>query len=223
MLMTRTSLVKGAALLVGVWTIVGLLTTGALYVEMRNYGMQWSVPRIFASQLLSWYGWAALTPAAVALARRFRFERGRIAAGLAVHVPASLLLAALHMAWVATLNITMPMMEPREPESFWKVFSGLGYTLHIELVIYWAVVGATHAFSFYALYRERDLRASELEAQLANAQLQALRAQLQPHFLFNTLHGIAGLVRTGRGETAVEMIAGLSDLLRLALENPGRP
>jgi sensor histidine kinase YesM len=126
------------------------------------------------------------------------------------------------MAWVAFLAVQMPMTEPKEPETFWHVFSGLGYTLHIELLIYWAIVGATHAFAYYALYRERDLRASELEAQLANAQLQALRAQLQPHFLFNTLHGIAGLVRTQRNETAVEMIAGLSDLLRLALENAGR-
>src|SRR6185369_16156035 len=99
--MTRKTLLKGAVLLVGLWTLVGLLTTGALYVELRTYGMLISVPRLVGSQLLQWYGWVALTPVAMALARRFRFERGRVAVGLAVHVPASLVLTALRIAWVA--------------------------------------------------------------------------------------------------------------------------
>ncbi|MEA2446287.1 MAG: two-component system, LytTR family, sensor kinase, partial [Thermoleophilales bacterium] len=74
----------------------------------------------------------------------------------------------------------------------------------------------------YFRYREREFRASQLESQLAQAQLQTLKMQRQPHFLFNTLHGIAGLVRDNRNKAAVNMLAGLSDLLRYTLENAGK-
>jgi LytS/YehU family sensor histidine kinase len=66
------------------------------------------------------------------------------------------------------------------------------------------------------------LRASQLEAQLAQAQLQMLKMQLQPHFLFNTLNGITGLVRDNDNAAAVQMLVGLSDLLRQTLDNAGK-
>jgi LytS/YehU family sensor histidine kinase len=77
------------------------------------------------------------------------------------------------------------------------------------------------AFTYYRKYREGELRAVELQAQLAQAQLQALKMQLHPHFLFNTLNAIAALVRKNENKAATDMLAGLSDLLRLALENVG--
>src|SRR5688572_33114937 len=80
---------------------------------------------------------------------------------------------------------------------------------------YFAVFGLTYAV-------ERSVRAVQLEASLARAQLTALELQLQPHFLFNTLHAIGGLVRQNRSSEAVEMIAGLSDLLRYSLDHAGK-
>ena len=67
------------------------------------------------------------------------------------------------------------------------------------------------------------MRASQLEAQLAQAELQMLKMQLHPHFLFNTLNGITGLVRDNDNAAAVEMLVGLSDLLRQTLDNGGKP
>src|SRR2546423_1467736 len=81
----------------------------------------------------------------------------------------------------------------------------------------WAILGVGYAFDYRKRYRERESLASQLKAQLAQAQLEALKMQLHPHFLFNTLHTIAGLVRTGERQPAVNMIAGLSELLRRAL------
>jgi len=77
------------------------------------------------------------------------------------------------------------------------------------------------AWDYGKKVRERELRASQLESQLVQAQLQALRMQLHPHFLFNTLHAVSVLVRKGDDQAAVRMIAGLSDLLRLALDSAG--
>jgi len=87
----------------------------------------------------------------------------------------------------------------------------------IEIFSYFSVVAIAHAVDYYALFHEREVAASRLEAELLTAQLQSLEMQLRPHFLFNTLHTVASLVRTRRNADAVRMIAGLSDLLRASL------
>jgi sensor histidine kinase YesM len=88
------------------------------------------------------------------------------------------------------------------------------------LFTYWAILGVIYAFNYYRKYREHELKASHLETQLAQAQLQALKMQLHPHFLFNTLHAISSLMRKDV-EAADSMITRLSDLLRLTLETTG--
>jgi LytS/YehU family sensor histidine kinase len=83
-------------------------------------------------------------------------------------------------------------------------------------------VGIFYAIDYYRKYREREFVAAQLETQLAQAQLDSLRMQLHPHFLFNTLNGIVGLVRDNNNQAAVTMLVGLSDLLRHALEHSGQ-
>ena len=87
---------------------------------------------------------------------------------------------------------------------------------------YVAVVAVAHAARYYRLYHEQHMRTARLESQLLQAQLQALQMQLRPHFLFNTLHTVAGLIRTGEHQTAIRMLAGLGDLLRAVLRSEGQ-
>jgi LytS/YehU family sensor histidine kinase len=89
-------------------------------------------------------------------------------------------------------------------------------------LFYGLILGIGSALDYYRQFRERELRASQLEAQLAQAQLQMLKMQLHPHFLFNTLNGITGLVRDQDNAAAVQMLVGLSDLLRQTLDNAGK-
>jgi LytS/YehU family sensor histidine kinase len=93
-------------------------------------------------------------------------------------------------------------------------------TIHSSLVTYWVLAGATWGYDYYARYRQGEIHAAQLSTQLAQAQLQALRTQLHPHFLFNTLNAIATLVYRDP-EAADQMIARLSDLLRITLEGIG--
>jgi sensor histidine kinase YesM len=88
------------------------------------------------------------------------------------------------------------------------------------ILIYWFILVCLHATNFYNRYRENELRAAQLESQLAQAQLLALRTQLNPHFLFNTLHSISALMHRDV-RAANRMISQLSDLLRLSLEIGG--
>ena len=207
------------------WTVLGALYTSQLYVSTRLHGMDHSFWRMLAWQLLGcWYGWVAFTPLILWLGKHFPVERRSWKRHLPIHIAACTALAAIHSAVVViSTNIFQPyddMMKPRPfAESFW---SRLASEFHLELIVYGMILGVGYAFSYYRRYRERELRASQLESQLAQAQLQALRMQLHPHFLFNTLNGIAGLVRDQKNKAAVSMIAGLSDLLRHTLENAGK-
>jgi LytS/YehU family sensor histidine kinase len=92
------------------------------------------------------------------------------------------------------------------------------FSFHFELLTYWALIGLTQGFDYYRKYREREIRASQLEARLARAQLDALKMQLHPHFLFNTLNTISVLMNEDV-TLANRLLLRLSDLLRLALKN----
>jgi LytS/YehU family sensor histidine kinase len=89
-----------------------------------------------------------------------------------------------------------------------------------NVLFYWGIVVIEHALDYYRKLQERELRASQLEAQLAQAQLQVLKCQLHPHFLFNTLNAISALIRESPDE-ADEMVSRLGDLLRMTLETAG--
>lgn len=101
----------------------------------------------------------------------------------------------------------------------WAPFTHIRGRLHMQLLIYAAIVGTGQAFGFYNQYREGQLAAARLEAQLAAARLDSLRTQLQPHFLFNSLHGIASLARAGDTAGVVRLISAFSDLLRHLLNS----
>lgn len=208
--------------IIGFWTFFGALNGSQMYLGVRSEGMDISLSRVFAWQMLGWIPWVLLTPAVLWLGRRFPLERPGLACNLSVHAAACGLVAAAHAALFTVASILLSPFESA-PRTFFEMFYGrLTSQFHIDLLIYGAVLGTSYAVGYYARFREREVRATQLEARLAQAELQALKMQLHPHFLFNTLNGIVGLVRDHKNSAAVEMIAGLSDLLRYTLDGAGR-
>ena len=137
---------------------------------------------------------------------------------MAVHLVASAICSLVYMAlraWVGQAQSWLGGLRV----SFAETFNPLVVkTFHLNLLIYWVIVSVHHAFDYYRQVQERELRAAELEKRLAQARLQALQMQLNPHFLFNTLHAISSLMHK-EVEAADRMITRLSDLLRYALES----
>jgi len=220
-LLARSRLLKWAAVL-GIWAILGVIYAGPIYLEVRTSGMQHAASRIFSWGILTWCAWAPLTPAMIWLARRFSLEGSAWKRSLLVHVPAFLIISAIHSAAATFINLTIKPFDNMgsSPRTFWPRFLGqMQGAFGSDLLIYGAVLGVCYAIDYYRKYREREFRASELEGQLVQAQLDSLRMQLHPHFLFNTLNGIVGLVRDNKNQAAVNMLVGLSDLLRHALEH----
>lgn len=218
--MTEMTSTKKWAAIVAVWAMLGVIYAGPTYFGMRSEGMDHAAWRVFSWGILTWLAWAPLTLAIVWLARRFSLVEGAWKRNLLIHLPAFLLISALHTAaWIA-ITLSMNPFDSTTSDSFWSRFlSRLPGALASDLLVYGAVVGTCYALDYYRKYREREFLASRLEAQLAQAQLDSLRMQLHPHFLFNTLNSIVGLVRDNKNSAAVNMLVGLSDLLRHALEH----
>lgn len=213
--MERESLIRNVwlklALLFLLATLLGLFSASRLYITYNygDYSITWG--RALSLAMPDWYAWALLTPLMYWLAGRFPIERKNIRRNLAIHISTSILLSFLKMI-IEYNAIQMFSFDAR------RRFPTLQF--HPTILTYWAILGIIHAFNYYIKYRRHELKSSQLEARLAQAQLQALKMQLQPHFLFNTLHAISALIHRDV-EAADRMIAQLSDLLRLSLENVG--
>jgi hypothetical protein len=205
---------QAAAVIAG-WTLVAVVSASQRYYFLAAAGRPIPFAEALAGALESCWLWAAFTPAILWLARRFRIERRRTWRPLAVHAGCSLTFAALDALLDTALTRALSL---GPTHSLAGTFVANSF---INLFSYFAVVAIGHAVQYHELYLERRLAASRLQAQLLGAQVRALEMQLRPHFLFNTLHTIASLVRAARNPEAVRMIAGLSELLRAALREGG--
>ena len=166
--------------------------------------------------IFSWLPWvpaALLAPAVVWYAVRWPLDRRRWQASLAAHALGMIAFVALHE--VAAAFVVMPWMNiPFGPLHFIKQ---LTFRSALDAAVYWAIVGGTLAVRASREAREREQATVKLQAGLAEARLAALRAQLDPHFLFNTLNAVSALALRGERERVVEALSTLSDLLRATL------
>ena len=180
-----------------------------------------SFPFILALNLGYWYSWALLTPIIQRLASRFRFERQSWKTAAAVHIPGVFVFTVLHIALTVASQTAIVWLVGQEQRS-WQSEAQRMFFNHFdwEMMTYWAIVGLSHSLRYHSEAQDRELRASQLETHLVEAQLQSLQRQLQPHFLFNTLNTISALMHRDV-DAADNMIAKLSDLLRISLHNVG--
>src|SRR5262249_1217210 len=138
---------------------------------------------------------------------------------LPIHLLASVVLILVQSVAQAFLRYEVQLGEDMPQTLQDNLFTGLFY-FHINLLVYWAIIGVASAFDFYRRWQTEQLNAARLKEQLVQAQLQALQMQLHPHFLFNTLHTIGTLVET-EPRLARQMIARLGDFLRMTLQENG--
>ncbi|HEX8502256.1 MAG TPA: histidine kinase [Pyrinomonadaceae bacterium] len=197
------------AFLWGVWALVGLFFSSQIYFYFYGTAKQVPFPRALAWQMSAVVINALSTPLVLRLARRYRVERQTWRRTLPLHLLAG---AVVSVTWSA-YHIVLDSAFFGNLATF--KWSGLPRLIFVnidkELLVYAIIVVISHAADYYQRYREGELRASQ-------AQLQALKMQLHPHFLFNALHSISALVHTDP-EAADKMIARLGDFLRLTLES----
>jgi signal transduction histidine kinase len=208
------------ALIWGIWTFIGLVFT--LQGYFTSYRSERPIPFIDSLYIqMTWaYLFALATPLVLWAASRLPIEKSNWIRSSLLHVPISIVLGAVVtglervLIW---LRFSFPAGKPLTFESITRFVIG---NFSEAIGIYMLIALTSYAVSYYSRYREGQLKTFQLEAQLSTAQLQALKMQLHPHFLFNTLHSISALLNKD-GEAARKMITRLGDFLRLTLENSG--
>jgi two-component system, LytTR family, sensor kinase len=194
-----------------------------VYFGMLAAGKPLTFAHSMVAGLPEWYVWAGLTPLVFSLGERVRLERRQWVAAGSFHLVAGTLVALLDLALVTAINRRFGPTVSYVGPVFWDVYLKIVLRYyHSSFIIYWVIVAAAHAARYYRSSRDREVEAIRLQAELTQAQLATLRMQLQPHFLFNTLHTIASLVREGRSDAATSTIARLGDLFRQTLGNVQR-
>ena len=187
-------------------------------LSLAARGRPFDLPTALVSMayILSWVG---LAPAAAALARRFPIQGRRWPLHLVLHFASALVAEAVVMA--ALLPVALAVTGSSVP--FGRAYVGALLSAFFFFQLTWAaVVAGSAALDYAARLRRRDVREAQLEAQLASARLDALRMQLNPHFLFNTLHAVSALMARDV-RAARTMLSDLSDLLRIALDRAAEP
>jgi two-component system, LytTR family, sensor kinase len=207
-----------------IWLAIGLFDATQTVYSMRAQGMHHAWGALFLTLLLFWLTWAAATPLIVRLGRRYPPVRVKPLSTWFVHLAVVTAIGVVGAAWNAGLEkLLNPWADPRGPGSFLHLWT---YKFNSGWLTCAFLYASILAMSYVLESRERLARqqteAARLNEQLSKAQLNALRRQIEPHFLFNTLNAISGLVREQRNDAAVRMIAGLSDFLRRVIEDSDR-
>ena len=211
----RQSLVRLAGIW-AIWLFVALITSLQAYVAGVTAGAAQPWLPAFGNGLLWYLPWAVLTPGVVAVAKRFADEQRRTLQA-AIYLGAGIGFAVLHVALYTSLNALAYGGTPWAPWSKDLLLLKLTSAIHLHLMIYAIIVGIVLGARSYRELRDREVATARLHARLAEAETAALRAQLQPHFLFNTLNAISALVPDDP-VTAQRLIARLGDLLRLSID-----
>ncbi len=211
-----------------IWGGIGLVDATQTVVSMKAMGMHHAWVELFVFQLLGWLPWALATPWVMRLSMRaplrLRWQDGRGDAATALrawglHGASWMALSTTASLWVGlTEHLLNPWNPNAAPRPVLELFRAQTYTwLLASLFVYYCIVMTGRMLEAGERLAAQRAASADLARQLAQAQLDALRHQIEPHFLFNALNAIAGLVREHRNELAVETIARISEFLRHTL------
>jgi signal transduction histidine kinase len=205
----------------GIWTAIAIMfatSSSAMYALKEE---PFPFPQVLFWSAAEWYLWALLAPVVFRLDRRFPLARETWRRSLPVHLGAWAAMVVIHETLYVAIERAAGM-SVNPPAGFGRhVLLYISKRAAFDLLVYAALVGVSCFVNIYRRYREREVRASHLEALLSRAQLDALRNQLQPHFLFNTLNTISSLMHSDLA-AADRVVSRLGDLLRLSLAHTGQ-
>ena len=207
-----------------IWGGFGLIDATQTVVVMQAEGMHHAWTKLFFTTLLSWMPWALTTPLIMQLGNAFPPVRSRAVSTWGIHVAACAVIGLTTAAWITLLNHTFnPYANSSPPDPFLRSWLHKFYGGILSwIILYATVVIVSYVLESRARLAGQQTETARLNELLSKAQLETLRQQIEPHFLFNTLNTVAGLVREQRNDDAVSMIAELSEYLRRVLHESAR-
>jgi two-component system, LytTR family, sensor kinase len=208
-----------------VWTVLGLSFAFRSYVWGVQNNVSFPLWAQIGQTLTDFYLYALAAPLIFRLGKRFPLEFGRLAVCLPFHLAASVLFAVLiivtSLFTVRLLGLNVCTECPAMIDLL-PIYLTNPIFFHQGILAYWGIAAVGQGLRYYREAQNEKVRVSELSARLSAAQLAALKMQIQPHFLFNTLNSIAALIQEDK-DAAELMITKLSDFLRMTLHSSGAP
>jgi two-component sensor histidine kinase len=205
------------------WTLVALIFVSLSAATALGGGNQPDLRLLFLIHFTRFYLWGLFSPLIYRFVRRFPIEiRAFRWRNLLIHLAGMTVFCTVHQLLLMVIRWMVNAPPGTPVSSFFENFFGNFFNgVYLGVVIYPLIVFAIQAFVFYQNYRAEEEQKLRVTAQLARAELHALKMQIHPHFLFNTLHSISSLVLE-EPPKANQMIARLGDFLRLTLEHSER-
>lgn len=203
-------------LVIGIGVLVGVMDASQAYLLLPAIGRRLPLTRVLLVNVSYWMSFAALVPAVFFLADRVRLDGPFRWTQLLIHTLAAVAFVLVHFAFAAFVVLTRSDIGQTVGERFFNLLRNYSAGNFLQ---YWAIVGIFYTLHYYQEARQKELQAVQLQASLIEAQLQALRSQLNPHFLFNTLNTIFVLAQKGDQRAVMETLSQLSELLRASLDD----
>lgn len=203
------------------WLALALFDATKTVGMMRSEGMQHNWPVLFVIEVLGWLPWAVATWFIMWLAHRTRSAPRLL--GWSAHIATAVFANALFAGWTTFLVVTFRPFGPDYPDHALPHFiSGFTNDLPATVIFYTLILMMNSFFDSRERLVRQNIELAQLNERLAQAQLSALRHQVEPHFLFNALNSIAGLIRENKSNDAIAMLVTLSDFLRRTLSGSNR-
>lgn len=207
---------RRTALAVLIWTAIGCVFA---LPGMTAMGAQWRM-QLLAS-LAQWWSWGLIAPAIVTIDKHLPFTDRQLVARIAAHIPLGFVLTAVYIYVFAAVVALLGLGPWSRVFQINLLLNALRGMFLWSVLVYCLIVGVWRAHLYYRRYLSGQLRIERMERSFSEARLNALRMQLDPHFLFNALNTISAQVER-EPRIARQMIQHLGDLLRLSLENRDR-
>ncbi len=217
----RTASLVGA----GACAVIGVLEVAKDYVMLQIQGTERPMLAVLRDQALWWVLWMALMPLVIWLAQTFRVDRSRWVQNAAIHTAVAVVLSVGHIIVFGAAYFAAVGPTTWGPTMARQISVFMTRHLATDIIIYGGAISVYYAVEYFTRFRrlalaaaQMESRAARLQLSLAEARIHALRMELNPHFLFNALNAVAGLVRRREHDGAIDMLARLSDLLRTTLD-----
>jgi two-component system LytT family sensor kinase len=206
-----------------VWLAIALFDASQTVVTMRAMGMHHAWVTLFFVTTATWAVWPLVTPAVLALLQRFRLPSKSVMPWI-VHGMAFIAIGLVWATWASLLeHLGNPLANPNGPAAFADIWPPKFYGMLIGgFILYGAIVALNVTLDTHNRLAQQQAVSARMSELLAQTQLATLRLQLEPHFVFNSLNAVTGLIREERGNDAIAVIAALGDLLRRVTDHSDR-
>jgi two-component system LytT family sensor kinase len=206
-----------------IWCAGALFDASQTILIMHAMGGRRSWLSPFVVEFVSWLPWVFATPLIVELARRRPIVHGGVLKAVFAHLAAFAIISTIAEAWSAMLRVIFNPWHHNPPPIFVNTwYTALTDQILTFVIAYALILTVTYVVDSREKMERQVIETARLNGELSRAQLAALRGQMDPHFMFNTLNSIVGLVRDQRNDAAVGMIVGLSEFLRRSSEDSHR-